>query len=217
MSRERSGFILIGDITPDADNARNLGSSTQRFAAIYTAAIKNEGLQNFVAPLYGMTSEPVEASRDTYGSHIVAFQFRPIFDCLWAGVRLALRYIGSPSQLRFRLYRWNGSDWNYIGALYISTSDCGSYAVNYPTLVTKLLSLGNRVKLDADNLYEIRVDCESGDASNYWRLYYDDNTPFREWKGRDCVGYRISDDGGSSWTGYSMCELSVQVLVGPDV
>lgn len=34
---EHSGFELVGDITPDADNTRKLGSSSKRFAEIYVA------------------------------------------------------------------------------------------------------------------------------------------------------------------------------------
>jgi len=215
MSRH-SGFELVGDIVPDADNQRRLGFFGLRFAEIHVARIFNAGLVNFAAPLYEMTPQFLENFRIVYGSTLVAFQFRPAFLCLWAGVRLPLYYVGSPPDLNFKLYRWDGSGWNHLGELQISTSDCGSTATSSPTFVVKLLPTAERIELNADDLYEIRIDCETGDGSDYWRLYYDE-VSFRDWKGRDCVGYRESSDGGSTWTDYTGRELSVQTLVSLDV
>jgi len=214
---KHSGFELVGDIIPDADNSRGLGSSSKRFANIYAVRIHNEGLENFVVPLYGMTPDFLQYSQVVYGSTRLAFQFRPVGGFICAGLRLPLQYVGSPPDLRFRLYHWNGADWEEKSTIYISTSQCGANATSHPTFVSVfVVPTGVYSTLVAGELYEFRIDCENGDGSNYWRLYYDE-VSYRDWKGRDCVGYRESSDGGSTWTDYAGRELSVQTLVSLDV
>ncbi|RKY17310.1 MAG: hypothetical protein DRP63_03910 [Planctomycetota bacterium] len=210
---KHSGFELVGDIIPDEDNSRDLGSSSKRFANIHAVRIHNEGLRYFAVALYGMTPDFLQYSQNVYGSTRLAFQFRLATDYTWQGVRLPLQYVGTPPNLVFDLYHWNGTSWEYLDSVQVSTSDCGSSATGSPTFVTSLTGLINQ--LNAGDLYEIRVHCQNGDGSNYWRLYYDEVT-YRDWKGRDCVGFKISTDGGSNWTDYEDRELSVQVLVGVD-
>jgi len=198
---------------------RNLKASDGAVADCYgdTVTIKAaEGLRNFIVPLYGMTPQFTEEGRNVYDPYRAAFQFRPPFDCKWAGLRLPLRYVGSPPQLNFNLYRWDGSSWVLVDSMTITTSDCGSNAsAGYATFVVKLIDLASREKLNADDLYEVRI-ASSGSSSNYWRLYYD-SVSYRDWKGRDCIGLKLSNDSGANWTDYEGDELSVQVLVSPDV
>jgi len=198
---------------------RNLKASDGAVADCYgdTVTIKAaEGLRNFIVPLYGMTPQFTEEGRNVYDPYRAAFQFRPSFDCKWAGLRLPLRYVGSTPQLNFHLYRWDGSSWVLVDSMAITTSDCGSNAsAGYATFVVKLIDLASREKLNADDLYEVRI-ASSGSSSNYWRLYYD-AVSYRDWKGRDCIGLKLSNDSGSTWTCYAGDELSVQVLVSPDV
>jgi len=173
-------------------------------------------LQNFVVPLYGMTPEFTEGATNVYDPYRLAFQFRPSFDCKWAGVRICLRYVGSPPQLNLTLRRWNGTTWVTVDDMAITTADCGSNAsAGYATFVTKLIDLASREKLNAGDLYEIRI-ASTGDGSNYWRLYYD-SVSYRDWKGKDCIGYKYSSNSGASWTDYEGRELACQVLVSPDV
>ncbi len=211
-----SGFKLVGDIIPDADKSRDLGSGTKRFGTIYVDRIYCDGLRNYLSPLYGMTPDFLQYSQVVYGSTQLAFQFRPISDCELEGVRLPLQYVGSPPNLQFDLYHWNGTSWEHKATFSVSTSECGANATSHPTFVARFLGAEiSPVGLGAGDLYEIRISCGSGDGSNYWRLYYDE-VSYRDWKGRDCVGFKISTDGGSNWTDYADRELSVQVLVGID-
>jgi len=214
---KHSGFELVGDIIPDADNSRNLGSGSKRFAEIHAIKINNNGLRSYSLPLYGMTPDFLQYSQNVYGSTHLAFQFRPAFNCMLKGVRLPLQYAGSPPDLQFDLYRWNGTSWEKEDTFYLATSECGSNAASQPTFVSRFLGTGYTSArcLSKDELYELRISCATGDGSNYWRLYYDE-VSYRDWKGKDCVGFKISTDGGSTWADYADRELSVQVLVGVD-
>ena len=125
-----------------------------------------------------------------------------------------MRYVGSPPQLNFMLYRWNGSSWEHIYDMSVTTSDCGSAAsAGYPTFITKTIAVSDSPSLNAGELHEMRI-ASTGDASNYWRLYYDSVT-YRDWKGKNCIGYKYSSDSGANWTDYADRELSAQVLASP--